>query len=67
MTLCDREASLEEQGAESNRFNAVFGARSALAVFSGVRSRNSVCRPLQPTGPFALLWRVRLSIVITRE
>ncbi len=26
MTLCDREASLEEQGVESNRFNAVFGA-----------------------------------------
>jgi hypothetical protein len=33
MTLCDREASSEERGTETNSFNGVFGARLGLAFF----------------------------------
>ena len=38
----------------------VFG--SPLAIFSGVRSTNPVCGPLQDTGPLPSLRRVRPSI-----
>ena len=67
MTLCDREASLEEQGTESNRFNAVFDARLGACRFL----RRSLQKFSLQTAPghrsIALLWRVRLSTTITRE
>jgi hypothetical protein len=40
---------------------------SALAFFPGVCSTNSVCRPLQDTGPLPSLWRARPSIAVTSK
>jgi hypothetical protein len=68
MTLC--RLTGEPRGPETRRRTAsmsffVLGSRPVF--FTGVRSTNSVCRPLQVTGLLPSVRRACASIVVTRK
>jgi hypothetical protein len=67
MTSVDREVSLEERGAEANRFNAVFGARLAACLFIRPSLQKFSLQAAPRQRPIASLRRAYLSIFLTCE